>query len=174
MIPYLYVQEMPFNVESLIAMAERLSKEEGKEYLAIRYINEAIKQQPKRTELYYKRAFILGRARQYVYAIQDFNIFVKHKNYPHAIRFRADCYMALGNYPQAARDYMTFLRKQPEDGKVWSYLAEAFALMGDRNSALDATGKGLATKSHWSPRLLELQKSILLNEKIKPHKPFSN
>jgi tetratricopeptide (TPR) repeat protein len=162
------------SVESLVAQAEQFSRQEGKEFLALKYINAAIKLQPKREDLYYRRAFILGRAGQYIYAVKEFNRFVKSLKYPHAVRFRGDCFMALGDYRQAAKDYSAFLNSAPMDGKVWSYLAEALVLMGARQAALDTIAKGMATESHWSERLRELRESILLNKSIKPHKPFSN
>ncbi len=162
------------SVDSLVAQAEQYSRQEGNESLALKYINAAIKLQPKREDLYYRRAFILGRAGQYIYSVKEFNRFVKNSKYPHAIRFRGDCFMALGDYRQAAKDYSAFLGSSPADGKVWSYLVEVLALMGARQAALEAAAKGLATGSHWSERLQELQESILLNRIIKPHKPFSN
>lgn len=162
------------SVESLVAQAEQYSRQDGKESLALKYINAAIKLQPKREDLYYRRAFILGRAGQYIYAIKEFNRFVKSSRYPHAVRFRGDCFMALGDYKQAAKDYSVFLKSAPMDGKVWSYLAEALIFMGARQAALDAIAKGMTTESHWSERLQELRESILLNKTIKPHKPLSN
>lgn len=161
-------------VDSLVAQAETFSRQEGKEYLAVSYINEAIKLQPQREELYYKRAFILGRASLYAYAIRDFTRFVGRKQYPHAIRFRGDCYVGIGDYANAAKDYADFVRLAPSDGKVWFYLAEALALGGNRQAALDAISKGLASGSHWSDRLRELQEDILMNQTIKPHKPLAN
>lgn len=161
-------------VDSLVAQAEQFSGQKGKEYLAVSYINEAIKLQPQREDLYYKRAFILGRASLYAYAIRDFTRFVGQEKYPHAIRFRGDCYLGMGDYARAAKDYADFVRVAPSDGKVWFYLAEALTLAGDRQAALDAIAKGLAAGSHWSPRLRELQETILMNQTIKPHRPLSN
>jgi predicted Zn-dependent protease len=80
----------------------------------------------------------------------------------------------MGDYASAAKDYADFVRKDPADGKVWFYLAEALTLGGDRQAALDAIAKGLAADSHWSARLRELQEAILMNQTIKPHKPLSN
>ena len=161
-------------VNSVVSQAEQYSKQEGRQSLAVSLINEAIKLQPRNPELYYKRAFILGRAGQYLYAIPDLNMVMKLKQYPHAIRFRADCFMAVRDYQKAAQDYSVFLGSAPKDGKVWSYLAEALALQGNKQAALEATSRGLATGSHWSERLRQLQEMILLDKIIVPHKPFSN
>lgn len=160
--------------DRLAEQADQYSRQIGKQYLAIPYINKAIELQPKRTDLYYKRAFIFGRAGRYGNAINEFNKFVNNRKYPHAIRFRADCFMALGMFQNAAKDYTIFLRFDPKDGKVWSYLTEALALMGRKYLALGAAEKGLATGSHWSKRLNELKRKILLGENITPHKPLSN
>ncbi len=162
-------------VDKLASQAEKLSNQEGKEALALKYISEAIRLQPKRVELYYKRAFILGKAGQYVYAIKEFNRFVNLKEYPHAVAFRGDCFMAVGNYAQAAKDYTVFLREYPQSGKVWSYLAEAFALVGNQRAALQAIDRGLNTVARqWHGRLQSLRELILTNQRIIPHKPLSN
>ncbi len=170
----LYAATREERAEQFAEQAAQYSRQEGKQFLAVAYINRAIKLQPKRVELYYKRAFILGRVGQYALAISDFNRFVNNRKYPHAIRFRADCFMALGMLQKAVEDYTAFLRFDPKDGKVWSYLTESLALMGRKDLALDAARKGLATGSHWSKRLRELQRKVLLGEMITPHKPFSN
>jgi tetratricopeptide (TPR) repeat protein len=161
-------------VNNLINQAEKYSKQNGKQAIALAYINEAIKLDPRNANLYYKRASIFGHMGQYPYAIEDLNKFVNNSKYPHAIRLRADCFMAIGEFQRAANDYSVFLSHAPNDGKVWSYLTEALALMGKKEAAMAATRKGLATNSHWSSRLNELQMKILLGEKIIPHKPFSN
>ena len=160
-------------VNTLTSQAIKYSKQ-GKGLQALQYINQAIKIQPRNQNLYYQRAFILGRAGIYSKAIQEFTRFSQMKGYPHAIRFRADCFMAVDDMRSAVKDYLTFLRKESKDGKVWSYLAEAYALMGDTRSALAAVNKGLSTGSHWSGRLNSLKGQILRGEKIIPHKPLSN
>jgi len=160
-------------VNVLAKQADKSSKQ-GNHSLAFTSINKAIKLQPENYNLYYTRAFILARAGQYLRAIKEFSRFVKKDNYPHAIRFRADCFMATNQLQRAANDYAMFLRVAPKDGKVWSYLAETLALMGNSKSALDAVSRGLSTNSHWSDRLLVLQKQILSGQRIIPHKPLSN
>ena len=141
---------------------------------ALQYINKAIKIQPKRMDLYYHRAIIIGRSGNYVEAIKEFSRFASHEKFSHAIRLRADCYMAIRMYENAAKDYLSFLKNSPRDGKVWSYLAETFALGGNKKAALGAVQRGLATKSHWSKRLKILQKQILTGKLIVPHKPLTN
>jgi predicted Zn-dependent protease len=138
------------------------------------YINKAIQLQPGNNQLYYRRAMIMGRIGMYAPAIREFSRFVHLKGYPHAVRFRGDCFMALNDMQSAARDYLSFLRKAPRDGKVWLYLAEAYALMGDKRSALEAINRGLAAGSHWSKALDELRTRILTNQAIRAHKPLSN
>lgn len=160
-------------VDQLAKQAVYESKK-GNHSMAFQYINKAIGIQPKRIDLYYNRAFIIGRTGNYGKAIKEFRRFVSHKDFPHAIRFRADCYMAVGMYERAAKDYLSFLKNAPKDGKVWSYLAEALALAGNTKAALGAVQKGLATQSHWSKRLMILQEQIVAGKLIVPHKPFAN
>lgn len=160
-------------VNFLAAHAIKYSKT-GNYSLAINYINKAIKIQPERMELQYQRALIFGRAGYYPHAIKELSRFVNNQNYSHAVRFRADCYFAINQIGRAVKDYKTFLRNAPNDGKVWSYLAEALYTGGDKNGALKAVIAGLKTKSHWEKRLLELQEKILLNQSIEPHTPLSN
>lgn len=162
------------NVQTLVSKAQQYSRQKNKSQLAISYINKAIKLQPRNQQLYYQRALILGRAGMYSAAIPELSRFARMKEFPHAIRFRADCFMAMNDMRSATRDYFAFLRKEPKDGKVWFYLAEAYVLMGDKKSALAAINKGLATGSHWSKKLKNLRIQILTNQIVKPHKPFSN
>ena len=173
----------------LAKKAEQYSRQDNKQ-LAVSYINKAIKLQPANKQLYYRRAFILGRAGMYSAAIQEFSSFVRMKQYsyagqsnapvvqvqkyPHAVRFRGDCFMAISKPELAAKDYLSFLRSHPKDGKVWTYLVEAYVLMGDRRSALSAIAKGLETDSHWSWKLEKMRSMILANQKIEPHEPLSN
>jgi len=168
-----YGQSTGKYVDQLSKQAEFESKK-GNHSMAIQYINKAIKLQPKRIDLYYNRAFIIGRAGNYGKAIKEFSQVVSHKKFPHAIRFRADCYMAIGQYERAAKDYLSFLKHAPMDGKVWSYLTEAFVLTGNTKAALTAVQKGLAIRSHWSKRLMRLQEQIVMGESITPHIPLSN
>ncbi|MBB5346973.1 tetratricopeptide repeat protein [Desulfoprunum benzoelyticum] len=162
-------------VNASIRKAESYSRQ-GNNVAALKIYNQAITMYPGNTELYYGRAAVWGRAGQYGRALKDLSVVMNRagRRYPHAVRFRADCYMALGYMQKAVEDYKTFLRKAPEDGKVWSYLAEAYTLMGRRDLALQAIRKGLATNSHWDGKLRKLQQQIMVGEPIQPHKPFSN
>ena len=161
-------------VKTLLEKAEIYSRR-GNHYMALKLCNTALNIQPRNMDIYYRQAFCFGRAGNYVNAIKDFTLVIKRdKSYSHAPRFRADCLVALGNYRGAVADYLTFLRKHPKDGKVWSYLAETYALMGRSDLALRAVNKGLATGSHWSPRLKRIRNKILTGQKVVPHKPFSN
>jgi tetratricopeptide (TPR) repeat protein len=161
-------------VEFLTKQAVFYSKNNGDNSLALMYINKAIKLQPHNFNLYYNRAFIMGRAGEYHNAIKEFSRFVKNDKFPHAVRFRADCFMAINQMQRAVHDYKCFLKLAPKDGKVWSYLVETLALMGKQSAALSAINHGLESKSHWSGRLKLLQKQIAFGEKIIPHMPFSN
>ena len=138
-------------VDQLVNQAMYESKK-GNYSMAFQYINKAIGIQPKRIDLYYNRTFIIRGAGNYGKAKKEFSRFVSRKEFSHAIRFRADCYMAIGMYERAVKDYLIFLKKQPKDVKVYSYLAEAFALAGNKKAALEAIQKGLETQSHWSKR----------------------
>jgi tetratricopeptide (TPR) repeat protein len=176
-------EDIKSKVNLLSTQAEANSKK-GQHRAAFNLINHAIELQPNNPYLYYQRAFIYGRAGLYPSAVKDFNIVVKSDRlrvtrgealrFPHAQRFRADCFMALGHIGQAIKDYKGFLERAPKDGKVWSYLVEAYALIGRRDLALDAIQKGLATGSHWSERLRDLQNQILSGQRIVAHKPFSH
>lgn len=161
-------------VNKLARQAEHLSKKKGNHAAARKFINRAIKLQPQNMELYYRRAFILGRAGQYQAAAGEFSRFVHNDRFGHAVRFRADCYMAMGLLNKAARDYMAFLKRSPKDGKVWSYLVEVLALTGKTQYALKAANRGISTESHWTEKLVSLKQKILTGEPIVPHKPFSN
>jgi len=144
---------------------------------AIAAYNRALKLQPGNLALYYERATTWGKMGSYVNAIRDFTTVIKHdrgRKFPHAWRFRADCLMALGYTSAAVDDYARFLRLSPQDGKVWSYLAEAYYLMGRRELALQAIQRGFGAGSHWSKKLRKLQMKMLKGEKITPHKPLSN
>jgi len=149
---------------------------QGNYFIAINMYDRAIKMNPNNIELYYKRASALGKSKQYGRALKDLSLVIRKakNNFPHAIRFRADCYMALGYIQRASKDYLVFLKSLPKDGKVWSYLGETYALMGRTDLALKAIRRGLATGSHWEKRLKNLQMEILSGTKIKPHVPFSN
>lgn len=148
--------------------------------MAIKSFDQAMKLQPNNLTLYYERASMSGRAGYYMNAINDYTTVINQdglsgkNSFSHAPRFRADCYMAVGNYPGAIQDYNSFLRGAPDDGKVWSYMAEALSLSYRNDLALTAIQRGLATNSHWSKRLKDLQRQIMTGERIKPHKPLSN
>ncbi|SHJ56625.1 Tetratricopeptide repeat-containing protein [Malonomonas rubra DSM 5091] len=163
---------------NLASLAEKMSKQEGKEFLAISYINEAIKAQPSNLGMYYKRAAIYSRAGLNAEAIKDLNLILKNdplgKKFPSTLKYRAECFAALGSYQKALSDYQTFLRKAPKSGKVWYYYAELLWFVGDREKALQAINSGLRTGSHWEKKMRSLQTKILDNKKVKLHKPFSN
>ena len=162
-------------IEALVRNADAYSKQ-GNSAVALQLYERAIRMSPGDLELYYRRAGVYGNAGHYVNAIKDLNQVINRGGgkFPHAIRFRADCFMALGYYQQAVADYLAFLRSAPKDGKVWAYLVEAYAQMGQKQLALQAVNKGLATNSHWSDTLKKLRIQVMTGQRIKPHKPFSN
>lgn len=174
-------------VKALTKMATTHSKK-GNYTLALQMYDQAIQLQPSNLGLYYGRAFASGRSKNYLAAIRDFTRVIRtdkmnarknktSRKFGHAPRFRADCYMALGNMQKAAKDYIEFhggfQNSKSKDGKVWSYLAEAFSLMGRNDLALKAIQKGLPT-GRWTGRLRSLQQQILTGKRITPHKPLSN
>lgn len=163
-----------YDVNTLVTKAEQYSRQSGKAAQALSYMNKAIQMEPSNKQLYYRRALMLGRLGSYPAAIQELSRFVNTKEYPHAVRFRGDCFMGVNDFRSAAKDYRAFLRRSPKDGKVWFYLGESYALMGDKKSAIEAINRGLATGSHWSDRLLKLKSQVMTNQTIKPHKPLSN
>jgi predicted Zn-dependent protease len=165
---------MQHKLKTLVEKADRYSRQPGKGELALSYMNKAIQLQPGNKDLYYRRAFVMGRIGAYSAAIQEFSRFVNMQGYDHAVRFRGDCFMALNDFRSASRDYLAFLRKAPGDSKVWLYLAESFALMGDKKSALEAVDRGLATGGHWSKALQNMRIKIMTDQRIIPHKPLSN
>ncbi|WP_282755067.1 tetratricopeptide repeat protein [Desulfuromonas thiophila] len=149
---------------------------QGNYAIAFQLYEQAIRMAPANIGLYYQRAGLYGKAGYYPNAIKDLNRVIQTapQQFSHAVRFRADAFMALGYHQKASQDYMLFLRNASKDGKVWSYLAEAYALQGQKQKALEAVRHGLAAGSHWSGRLKTLQMQILSGQKITPHKPFSN
>jgi tetratricopeptide (TPR) repeat protein len=163
----------------LVGNAQIYSKQ-GNYPKAIKSFDKAMKLRPNDLALHYERASMSGRAGYFMNAIKDYTYVINQDGlsgggiFSHAPRFRADCYMAIGNYQGAIQDYNTFLRGAPGDGKVWSYMAEALSLSFRNDLALAAIRRGLATESHWSKRLKVLQRQIMTGEKIKPHKPLSN
>jgi len=162
----------------LASQAEMMSKQKGKNFLAISYINEAIKLQPSNLGMYYKRVSVYGRAGLYAEAIKDLNLILKNdplrKKFPSSLKYRAECFAALGAYQQALSDYSTFLRQAPKSGKLWYYYAELLWFVGNRDKALAAISQGLQTGSHWVGKMRFLQKQIFENKKVVLHKPFSN
>ena len=170
-------------VEALSRRAKAYMKK-GDYIYALKCYDNAIHLEPSNLGLYYGRAFALGRAGNYMAAINDFTLVIKKDemhakknktttNFCHAPRFRADCYMALGCMQKAVKDYIKFL-KSNKDSKVCSYLAEAFSLMGRNDLALKAIQKGLSTPSGWTGKLRAMQQRILTGKKITPHEPLSN
>jgi tetratricopeptide (TPR) repeat protein len=171
-------------LKSIITQAGAHAKE-GEYLSALALYNQAIKIAPDNLSLYLKRAFVWGHSGNYPNAINDFTFVINRdminsKNNKWAIkfssapRFRADCYMAIGLVNKAIDDYLYFLKSHPKDGKVWSYLAEAYSISGNNALALLAVKKGLKTNSHWSKRLMELQNQIMVGKVIDPHQPLSN
>lgn len=162
-------------IDALVRNGNAYSKQ-GNHVVALQLYDQAIRMSPGDLDLYYKRAKVHGDAGHYINAIKDLNQVINQGKgrYGHAVRFRADCFMALGYYQKAADDYQAFLRNAPKDGKVWSYLAETYALMGQKQRALQAVNMGIATNSHWSGKLKKLRMQIMTGQKLTPHKPFSN
>jgi len=162
-------------ISSLLKNAKYLLKQEHYPE-ALKYVNQAIRLQPKNIEAYNLRAFIYGRCGRYMNAIKDFTFVIKYgktRTAP-AHRFRADCFFQLGYMRAAIKDYHTFLKVNPTDGKVWSYLAEAYYAVGDIKNALESINRGLKGGTHWAGRLQSLRKSFLLGEQIEYHAPLKN
>ncbi|WP_020589549.1 tetratricopeptide repeat protein [Desulfobacter curvatus] len=166
-------------VQTLLSKAEYLSKK-GNHQMAMKFCNKAIKLQPNNLAGYYVRGFVFGRMEVYISAIKNFSLVIKkdEKNnklkFPAARKFRADCYLGLRSYKYAVKDYLSLLKRSPKSGKIWYYLAETYAVIGEKNAALSAIKKGCNTGSHWCDHMKVLQQKILLGEKITPHKPLSN
>ena len=151
--------------------------------MALKCCNEAIKLQPNNLAGYYVRGFVFGRMEDYKSAVENFSLVIRQdeKNkklkFSKARKFRADCYLGLGLFKYAAKDYSIMVKRDPKSnksGKLWFYLAEACALMGESNAAFSAIKNGCKTGSHWCKKMEILQKKILLGKKIVPHKPLSN
>ncbi len=164
-------------VDNLVAKALELSSQEGKSLLSINYINKAIKLQPRSLKIYYKRAFVYGRAGLYVEAIKDLNLILNspsRSQFPAALKFRAECLAMLGDYRSALADYLTLLERAPKSGKIWYYYAELLWFVGEKDKALIAISNGLKIGSHWGVKMKRLQSVIWEGKKIKLHEPFSN
>ena len=166
-------------VQTLLSRAKYLSRK-GHHQMALKFCNEAIKLQSNNLEGYYVRGFVFGRMEVYKAAIENFSLVIKKDErnkklkFPGARKCRADCYLGLGLYKYAVKDYSIMLKRRPERGKIWYYLAETYAVMGQNKAALSAIKNGCKTESHWRRYMKVLQQKILLGEKITPHKPLSN
>ena len=169
-------------VQTLLSRAEHFSKK-GNHQMALKFCNEAIKLQPNNLAGYYVRGIVFGRMEVYIDAIENFSLVIKKEErnnklkFPAARKFRADCFLGLGIYKYAVKDYLIMLKRNPKSdssGKIWFYLAETYAVIGEKNAALSAIKKGCKTGSHWCDHMKILQQKILLGEKITPHKPLSN
>ncbi|NWH05027.1 tetratricopeptide repeat protein [Desulfobacter latus] len=171
-------------VQTLLSKVDYLIKNKGNNQmalnLALNLCNEAINLKPNNLAGYYSRGVVLGRMENYIGAIKNFSLVIqkneknKKSKFPAARKFRADCFLGLGIYKRAVKDYLIILKRSPKSGKIWCYLAETYAVMGEKNAALSAIKNGCKTGSHWCEKMKILQKKILLGKKIVPHKPLSN
>lgn len=163
---------------SLSQQAEQYSKQKGKEFLALGYINEAIKLQPSNLNNYYRRAFVLGRARLYAAAINDLNLVIRNdpgnKKFPSALKYRAECYAAMNDIDNAIKDYRRMLKRAPKSDKLWLYYAELLWFAGMKSESLKAIEMGYLANGHRRGKLKNLHKKILSGERVKLHTPFSN
>ncbi len=148
--------------------------------LALSLSDQALQLKPNDLNLIYQRATIWGRGGYYMKSIEGLSLVIREdelssrQRFPAARKFRAECYAALGSMQKAVDDYNMLLRRSPESGKIWYYLAEVLSVMGRNDWALQAIQRGQATKSHWKTKLEVLRKDILSGKKIVLHKPFSN
>ena len=176
-LPAVTLQE---HVNGLIAKADHYSRQKGQTLLAINYINNAVKLQPRNLSIYYKRASIYGRLKLYTEAIKDLNLVIKNdpgrKKFPSALRHRAECYSMVGEYVKAISDYKRTLnnRTTNKTGKIWYHYAELLWFAGYKDEALKAINKGSLTGSHWIEKMKRLESKILLGTKVSLHRPFSN
>ena len=167
-------------VNDLVSKASHYSRQEGKSFLAINYINEAVKLQPGNLNIYYKRAFIYGRLGLYTESIKDLNFILRSKSgrkkFTSALKYRAECYSAIGEYARAIADYKRMInnRTTKKSGKMWYYYAELLWFIGNKGEALKAVNIGLKTGSHWVGKIKTLENKILSGERVKLHRPFSN
>jgi len=166
------------NVKILVAKANQCLRHESRKHLAVDYINRAVKLQPRNLQLYYKRAFIYGRLKYYTEAIKNLDFIVRSDpralRFPSALKYRAECYAAIGVYGKAVTDYRTLLKHSSESGKVWFYYAELLWFLGDRQQALKSIDKGLKVKTHWRSKLIALRKNVIAGQRVQLHTPFSN
>ena len=167
-------------VDGLVSKANHYSQQEGKSFLAINYINEAVKLQPRNLNIYSKRAFIYGRLNLYTEAIKDLTFILRNdtgrRKFPSSWKYRAECYSAIGAYARAIADYKRMInnRTNKKSGKIWYYYAELLWFMGNKDEALKAVSIGLKTGSHWVGKIKTLENKILLGKRVKLHRPFSN
>ena len=165
-------------VNNLVNKAMHYSRQEGKETLAVSLINKAIKIQPRNLKLYYKRASVKGHIKNYAGALSDLNIVMRNdtgrkKKFPSAVKYRAECFSALGYMKNAIDDYK-IATSSLHSAKIWLYYAELLWYLGQKSEALDAINKGLSLNQHWTPKLRKLQNKIFSGEKVKLHTPFTN
>ncbi len=165
-------------VKKLVANADQCLRQESRKHLAIGYINRAIQLQPTNLQLYYKRAFIYGKLKYYTEALKNLDFVIRNdparRKFPSALKYRAECYAAIGDYEKALADYRTFLRKSRKAGKIWYSYAELLWFLGDREQALGAVENGLRTGSHWQSKLESLRNKIITGTRVQLHTPFSN
>ncbi len=168
-------------INDLISKANHYSQQEGKSFLAINYINEAVKLQPRNLDIYFKRAAIYARLKLFPEAIKDLDLVYRNahgrKKYTKAIKYRAECYAAVGEYGRAINDYKTMINNSSKKGgigKIYYYYAELLWFIGNKNEALKVINRGKMTGSHWIEKMKVLENKISLGERVTLHRPFSN
>lgn len=170
-------------VEALLSHAEKIAQDRANHMMVMKLCNEAIRLQPREVGTHYRCGLILGRMGDYVGAVRNFSYVITNDGsggklkYPAARKLRADCFMGLGMMQNAIDDYSHIVKENPKGnktGKIWFYLAEAFALANRKDLALNAIEQGCATGSHWCERMRSLQQKIIKGEEIIAHQPLSN
>lgn len=110
----------------------------------------------------------------YLKAVEDFTKAIEQNDGPAIYYLRGDALLALGYTELAIQDYKRCLERTPNDGKVWYYLARAYALNGRKDLALQAIEQGLATGTHHAGKLIRLREAIERGTPIPDHAPCSN
>lgn len=120
---------------------------DGKKYSeAIRYLNDAVRADPKLSEPYGLRAFTYFKLGQYANAAADYTNFLKlqpgNKNMYH---LRGHCYFLIGKYDQAIDDFTKAIEFAPLGVSLYKLRGEAYLQKGEYQKAVDDLSQAMVT-----------------------------
>lgn len=97
------------------------------------------------SRLAYQCGFLRSSLGDHVGAIADLTLAYKvnHLNFS-ALLKRADCYAAIRNFSLAERDYINYIRSNPEDADAYARLGQIYLMQKRMNQALETFDLALA------------------------------